>query len=360
MIISELNIHQLRNIAQTALKLNKKINLIYGSNGSGKTSILESLYLLSCGHSFRTRELSALIKHQENSLVVFARSHDEHSLSIQKSFNQLPQMKIDGQFCKSTSELAYKLPCLVIHSDIFQIIDSGPTERRSVLDWGMFHVKHSYLAILKEYKKVLKQRNALLKTFHAPEHFAPWDDQLATLAEQVNNLRSAYFTTLENEFQLVLKELCTLDCKISYYKGWDKKEQNKDLKSILTECLESDRHRGYTQFGAHQADIIIENQESKAKNVLSRGQQKIILTALKFAQANLLDKKVLFLIDDLPSELDETYQKQILKYLAHSENQFVVTATHKLQFVNECFKLEDIEFFELKDGSIVKDVSRET
>ena len=144
MRLAELKIHHLRNILSAHLILSERFNFILGPNGSGKTSILEALYLLSCGHSFRSREIATIVTHKESVLTVFGRASDGDVISIQKSTNKPTQIKINGQACNSTSQLAYTLPCQVFYSDIFQIIDAGSSVRRSVLEWGLFHVKHEY------------------------------------------------------------------------------------------------------------------------------------------------------------------------------------------------------------------------
>lgn len=326
MILTELKIHHLRNISFAHLVLNSRFNFLSGSNGSGKTSVLEALYLLSCGHSFRSREISPIITHGQQTLTVFARAQQQETISIQKSCSEPTQIKLNNQFCSTTSQLAYALPCQIFYSDIFQIIDAGSAVRRSLLDWGLFHVKHNYLTVWKEYKKVLKQRNALLKQHAAYSQFIPWDNQLSRLAKQLHLLREEYFIQLNNEFSTVLRELTDLDCQIKYFKGWDKKNSGKDLGEILVENFASDKHRLYTQFGAHQADIIIETQQNKAKQFLSRGQQKIILIALKLAQANMIEHDCLHLIDDLPAELDEIHQRKLLKYLSERKGQYFITS----------------------------------
>lgn len=352
MILSELKIHHLRNISSVHLGLSPRFNFIFGPNGSGKTSILEGLYLLSCGHSFRSREISPIISYEQPSLTVFARSQLEETISIQKSYSEPTQIKLNNQFCSTTSQLAYALPCQIFYADIFQIIDAGPSERRSLLDWGLFHVKHNYHALWKEYRRVLKQRNALLKQ-HAPHvQFIPWDKQLSQLATQLHLLREEYFKQWEQMFITVLSELSHLDCKITYYKGWDKKNSGKELEDILSECLTSDLQKTYTQFGAHQADIVIEINQNKAKQILSRGQQKIILISLRLAQANLLQQDCLYLIDDLPAELDEEHQIKLMEYLAKRKGQYVITSTiNPSQFISAISSQEHF-IYQIIEGTL--------
>lgn len=352
MILTDLKIHHLRNISSVHLLLNSRFNFIIGPNGSGKTSILEALYLLSCGHSFRSREISPIISHNQSALTVFGRAQDQDTISIQKSCYDPTQIKLNNQFCTSTSQLAYALPCQIFYSDIFQIIDAGPSVRRSVLDWGLFHVKHNYLAVWKEYKKVLKHRNALLKK-HAPyEHFVPWDKQMNQLANQLDELRQDYFKQWQVKFYNVLQQLTDSTCTIEYFKGWDKKQTGKPLEQILAEHFTGDNQKLYTQYGAHQADIYIESNQIKAKQVLSRGQQKIILIALKLAQGELLAHDCLYLFDDLVSELDDIHQQKLLDYLANQKGQYVITSVNKMHLMSQLPK-EQVCGFTIADGLVV-------
>ncbi|MBA2648419.1 MAG: DNA replication/repair protein RecF [Legionella sp.] len=351
MILTELNIHNVRNISNLKIQLNKKFNFFIGPNGSGKTSILEALSLLSCGHSFRSREIAPIITHNETMMTVHARGLHDDSISIQKSHKQATQIKLNNQFCFKTSELAYTIPSQILYSDIFQIIDAGSAIRRGLLDWGLFHVKHEYLSLLKNYKKILKQRNALLRTQAPYQQFIPWDLQLSHFAIELDRLREAYFVIWQDSFKDVLIQLTDVRCAMSYYKGWDKKKLGKGLCDILEESFASDKTKLYTQHGPHQADILIESNETKAKHYLSRGQQKIILTALKCSQASLLEKQCLYLIDDIASELDDFHQDKLITYLESLPGQYVITSTQPLKVFK---RIESIHsaVFHLEHGAI--------
>ncbi len=347
MILNQLYFHCLRNLSTIRLNCHPQLNLIVGGNGSGKTSILEGIYLLGTGHSFRTREVSPLIQHGEATLSVFAKTVHNDTVSVQKSSSSPTQVKINQTACQSSSNLAKFLPCQVFYQDIFQIMDAGPVLRRRLLDWGLFHVKQDYLSIWKDYRKVLHHRNALLRQKAAYQHFIPWDEQLVELANALDTLRSDYFEVWEATFRHYLEKLTDTTCEIVYHKGWDKKQSGRSLTEILKEQYNSDLLRQHTQSGAHQADIQFSTPISKAKNELSRGQQKIILIALKLSQASLLTNPCIYLFDDLCAELDEIHIKRTLDCIKELQGQCFVTTIQLQQlktvqsYANTTFHIED-------------------
>lgn len=349
MSLAVLNIHDVRNISTASLPLHPRYNVFHGANGSGKTSVLEAIYLLGTGHSFRTREIVSLIRHGEPALTVFTRTHTDESISIQKSFANATQVRLNQQPCQRSSELARFLPCQAFYQDIFQIIDEGPGVRRSLLDWGLFHVKPSYHGLWKDYRRVVKQRNALLRQRASLQQFIPWNKMLVELANEIDVMRVAYFQEWSQIFQILLNQLTDTPCNIHYYKGWDKKATGKSLVTILNEQLDSDLQARYTHSGAHQADILFDSAALRAKQSLSRGQQKIILIALKLAQASLLSKPCIYLFDDISAELDANHLKRFIDCLNQIQGQFFLTAIDPVPLrglLNE----SDTSIFAVKKG----------
>ena len=349
--LTELNIHNLRNISTARLSFHPQLNFFYGENGSGKTSLLEAIYLLSSGHSFRTREISPLVREGENTLTVFARTSMDETISIQKTIAEPTQVRLNMQSCYSSSELAHFLPSQVFYQDIFQIIDSGPSVRRTLLDWGLFHVEHSYHALWKKYRLVLKHLNALLRQNANAQQFTPWNKQLVELALELHILRSDYFRQWNIQFQMILSKLTDIPCSISYYKGWDKKETGKDLETILQEQFPQDLNRQYTQSGAHQADIQFDLSSKKAKMLLSRGQQKMVLVALKLAQASLVKNDCIYLFDDIASELDAQHFSRFMQLLPEIKGQIFLTVLDELSLkvVN---RMNNYMLYSIHSGSI--------
>lgn len=344
MRLIKLNIHNVRNIKKQQILPHPKVNIITGLNGSGKTSILEAIYLLGNGRSFRTRETDPLINYTEEALTVFAEFANHETLSIEKSKKGATRVQLNGLPCVRSSELAYFFPCQIFYQDIFQIIDAGPLVRRAILDWGGFYQDKTYNHLLREYRHVVKQRNALLRQKAPRSRFAPWDALLVEMSLQIDVIRSNYFYSLEKSFQQHLAKLSTTTCKISYYKGWDKKSTDKSLMEILDEQFASDLQRQFTHSGAHNADIYFDSAELKAKQTLSRGQQKIILMALKFAQSALLPMPCVYLLDDVSAELDKQHFTNLLELINSISGQFFFTAINPNIFT-ENIKQEDLLVF---------------
>lgn len=351
MKIAELTLQNFRKFSSCKFSFSERINVIQGPNGSGKTSLLESLYLLGTGHSFRTHEKKPLIKDGADSTVLFARTIDGQTLSMQKSLREATIAKINTEICASTSELAMFLPCQIFYQDLFHIIDAGPIVRRQLLDWGVFHVEPQFIHIWKEYRQALKQRNALLKQSASAIKLEPWDSILDKRAEVIHQYRASYFKDLNFKFQQILRELSELECQIFYYKGWDRKNEGKNLRTTLAENYHTDLKRQFTYYGAHHADIILHSPQLKAKEFFSRGQQKVIVFALKLAQSKLLSAETLYLIDDLSAELDQDHLQKILMQINKSCDQFFITCRKGDQLLLNV--LADLDFNET-DLSLAK------
>lgn len=351
MSVYQLNIHSLRNIHQLKLSLHPSFNVFYGNNGSGKTSLLEAIYLLSAGYSFKTRDTTPLVRYGDSHLTIFARTFNDETISLRKTISGPTQVKLDSQPCRNSSILARFIPCQIFYQDVFQIIDAGPSVRRSLLDWGVFHVKHEFHSLWQDYRLVLKQRNALLRRQASRKEFIPWDNQLVRLADELDRSRQLYFQEWMLSFQWYLSQLSDIECSIDYYRGWRSRSED-SLTTILEEQFNSDCHRQYTQSGAHQADIRIETINATAKQGLSRGQQKIILIALKLAQGHLLKKNCMYLFDDLTSELDRDHVNQLVRCLTTVNGQKIITVLDQ-QWIEPLLNASDVNYFNIDQGMIV-------
>ncbi len=333
MIITQLDLHHVRSISVVRVLPNPRYTVFHGPNGSGKTSWLEAIHLVCTGHSFRTHDSFSLVSTGQTELSVHARTSTDDKISLQVSANGT-RAWINQRSCTLRSELATYLPCQAFCHDLFDIISAGPSLRRKTLDWGLFHVKHDYHPLWKDARRVLKQRNALLKQKNiTPAALAPWNKQWVELSEALHARRKAYCVEWFECFYAILPALAKFECHLRYEKGWGGKNAAKSLADSLAEQFYLDSQTQYTHSGAHQADIrFTVLSETKAKQNLSRGQQKIVLIALKLAQTQLLGRPCLYLFDDLTSELDSHHIALLFSFLATLPGQFFFTALETREF----------------------------
>jgi DNA replication and repair protein RecF len=348
MVIEQLLITNVRNIKSLALEFSPQLNIIHGNNGSGKTSVLEAAYLLHVAKSFRSTQVQPVLRYNESHCTVFAKCSSDLTLGLQKSRgstlikrNQTPLL--------SAAELASLFPVVLIYQDLFSVIDQGPSVRRRLLDWGVFHVEPSFKDHWQTYKRALLQRNNALKQNFEDKVITSWDEVLANSAEQLSSLRTRYLNKLNQVLSPLLSKYELPEVSVSFHPGW--KEEN--YKKTLTKNLKTDKRFKTTSEGPHRADLILTHQKHSLKQAFSRGQKKLFLCVLKFAQAELLNKSCIYLIDDLNSELDKTAEKKVMSYLVERESQVLLTALDPLPYQH----LPDSKSLELKDGMLV---SRET
>lgn len=352
MILERVWIKSLRNFNELQLSLHPRCNVIVGDNGSGKTSFLEALYLLSRGQSFKTRSSTPLVKFQESQLMIHARTCQEEQIYLEKNLKGQTKITFNEKRCQRFSDLAKILPCQLFHQDLFQIIDASSSIRRRLLDWGLFYHHQDYAQIYRDFNKVLLQRNQILKQKGSPTDLQAWEKPFVELSEQINVYRKAYTQNLQEALQKELHAF-SLDfsCHLSYHSGWN---QNYALTEALKEQAVGDRKLGYTQAGPHHADLYFLSENGKGKLEWSRGQQKLILILLKLAQNKLLKQPCVFLFDDLPAELDQNRLHQLYQEIRQQDGQVILTALDDA--AKDLSAFADSRWFYLKDGKIERSI----
>jgi len=328
---SRLSISPVRNLLAVNLEPPPEFNLIDGENGRGKTSLLESISLLSMGRSFRTHQQRPLIQEGCREAVVYAETREGQSLGIQKSLREATTVKINGAPASGVSALARELPVQVLHSDSFSLLEGGPGVRRAFLDWGVFHVKPSFMEAWRRSRRALLNRNALLKRNAASGELEPWSRELAQQAERIDEMRRDYLQTYLSRLAAgtakVLESALAGTVTLEYVCGWD---ADVGLAGQLLEQVDRERRAGHTLFGPHRADVRVLLNGKDCTETLSRGQTKLLVSALKVAQAEHLQEETgmrsVFLVDDLPSELDRSNQARIVAMLATLGGQVFLTS----------------------------------
>lgn len=364
MRLTTLNVQGVRNIRHAVLHPAPTINIIYGENGSGKTSLLEAIFLLGRGRSFRTRKLDSVISKGVDSCTVFALLSDsdqqdcsEIPVGVSRSAKGGFKFKIAGRQVNTASQLAANLPILLINSDSFVLISGGPSNRRRFLDWGVFHVEHEYRDVWQKFQRCHKQRNNLLRRDSMQRsELLVWDREFVELSEQVAVYRQRYFDKMLPEFNKTLALLNnTLRIDLSLYRGWD-------IEHTLAEALRTNYQRDHnsklTHSGAHRADLRFLCEGRPATEVLSRGQEKLVVLALQIAQGRLLGKAInghcLYLLDDLAAELDQHHFAKGMQLLVELKSQLFMTGTNKELMQAGLPKSQhgQISMFHVKHGEI--------
>ena len=325
MRIANIRIENVRSLSDVALEPDPCVNLLVGPNGSGKTSFLEAVHILSLGRSFRTRKARAVIRHEADTLTVFGRIDSDEvgqdcSIGIEKSVSSA-RFRVDGQEVRSVSSLARRLPVMVIAPEGFKALLEGSEHRRRLLDWTLFHVEPGYLDILQRFGHVLRQRNAVLRApggRDVERELDVWDEQVAMHGERLDAVRrrhveSRYMAEISGEMvENVLNENVTWD----YCSGWDR---DRSLQYELHAQRSRDRQAGFTTVGPHRADIVWRGERGLARESLSRGQGRMLVMAFEVAQVGYVMgvKKVrpVLLVDDLSTELDIASTQRFLSVI---------------------------------------------
>src|SRR5580692_1877631 len=194
MSLRRVQVTDFRCLQSAELDLDPRFTLISGPNASGKTSLLEAIYVLGRGRSFRTRRLEHLIRLGRERFVVFGEVdalERRVSLGVEGS-NAGIRAKLGGDRAKSLAELAPLLPVQIIDPEIHRLIEEGPSRRRRFLDWGVFHVEPRFVADWQRYQQALKQRNAALKSRQPRQVITAWDGDVVRYGESLSTARSRY------------------------------------------------------------------------------------------------------------------------------------------------------------------------
>jgi DNA replication and repair protein RecF len=310
MSISKLSTHNFRNLVSVNIDLHPSLNFFVGDNGSGKSSLLEALFFLGHGKSFRTSKLEILAHHDVKNFVVTVKNTDDLLLGLSKDFSTGSTLiKINGKRYSRLSDLAKNIAVQIVTPESFKLFFGGPKIRRRFFELGMFHVKHQSSDVIRQFNQVLKQRNACLRNSLDQQSYDYWTQAFCTLSQQVGEARSKYIADLIAELPIWLG--CLLpslanSITVQYQQGWPTK---KSLVETLNANYERELAFGYSLYGAHKFDVKFMVGKQHLDNQLSRGQQKLFLLALTFAQANLIARvkrvKPILLIDDIGAELDK-------------------------------------------------------
>jgi DNA replication and repair protein RecF len=361
MPITRLVVGDFRNLNQVDLRPGARVSFVHGANGSGKTSLLEAISTLALGRSFRTRKFRNLIAYDRPELQLFCEFQQEgfpQKLGAVRMRDGSSFFKLNDGPVSSAAELAAVLPCQLINSQSFSLLEGGPGERRHFLDWLVFHVKPEFRRWWAEYSRCLKQRNSLLRSDNMQSlGLEVWNQALAEAGERIDQLRCE---TLE--FLLIQAGELMSECdfisggtlSMVYQPGW-----NKDLPLIrqLESHVGRDLSMGHTGLGPHKADIKVTFNNKPAAEMFSRGQLKSLIGALYVAQIRVFQRyntrSCLLLVDDLPAEVDQENLQRLCGWLSKLDNvQIFITGIDLESTLSHWPTTMEKKLFHVKQGQI--------
>ncbi|MAI41411.1 MAG: DNA replication/repair protein RecF [Candidatus Azotimanducaceae bacterium] len=352
MRLSRLQIRNIRNIGEASLELGPSINLIVGPNGSGKTSVLESFYFLGTARTFRTGKQHTLLKEGEDVCLVKGVSESGQEMSVLGQNGLSKKMTLGGRLVERASELAEKMPFVVLGPQTVNLLVGGPEYRRRFLNWGVFHVEPGFRRVWEGAKRCLSQRNRLLKSGGVvSEEVDSWTAEFVRLSERIHLYRKSYMSSFKEKFKEISEITGLAGIEVGYRRGWS---TGVSLKEDLATSLHADVKKGYTSKGFHRADMVITVGKREAAGFCSRGELKRLSWALLLAQGEELRGEVIYLVDDLTSELDKNSRKRICRYLDENGSQLVVTGANEEE-LSSCWQNNGNTMFHVEHGVVTKE-----
>ncbi|MCW9025058.1 MAG: DNA replication/repair protein RecF [Gammaproteobacteria bacterium] len=333
MSLSHLEISRFRNLTELQIQPSPRINIFTGDNAAGKTSVLEAIYFLSVSRSFRSHQAKDVIQQGEENLQIVGRLTDKAEknkttiLGLERG-HQHTRLRINAESVNQTSEMAAFLPVQLIHPEGHHLLEQGPKQRRKFLDWGVFHVEHTFLSFWNQFSRILKQRNAAIRTKSEKSAIQLWDKGLIEYGLKITGLRNEYLNNLKPYVDKYCSLLISEQVELKFRPGWN---QDLNLEEVIHAQIDNDIKLGYTRSGPQRAEIEFINNKRPVQNYFSRGQQKMLVCALRLAQIEYLKdqagKETVLLLDDLAAELDSTHRQSLLDAAMISGAQLFITMT---------------------------------
>lgn len=335
MQLCELRLANVRNIGAARVELRAGVTEFVGANGAGKTSILEAVYMLSHGRSFRSARQDSVIRFGGDALDVFAVvSRPDRQRRIGLSRRRADwEARVDGTGVAALSDLLREVAVVCFEPGSHALISGPAEERRRFVDWALFHVEPEYIGVARRYRRALKQRNALLRAGGIDSDLDIWDVELARSAKIIDEWRSGYLVQLAERVRelagLFVPELGVPELR--YLQGWP---AGTDMLETLRARRVRDRERAHTGAGPHRADWRIAFANAPEREHLSRGQEKLSAFICLLAQARLFQSQLgewpILCVDDLASELDRAHQQRVLGWLDEIDAQVLITGVEAL------------------------------
>ena len=376
MILEKLSLINYKNIREATLDLSPKINCMIGSNGVGKTNILDAVYFLSFCHSASNPIDSTIIRHGEDFLFVegiYSRKSDSPA-NISPSSFLLPlsstiscgmkrgtkkHFRRDKKEYRRLSEHIGLIPLVMVSPSDTLLIDGGSEERRRLMDMVISQYDHTYMESVNRYNKALQQRNTMLKqeTEPDPEIIGLWEEQMAVEGERIYQRRDAFVRELTPIFQRYYERISgnREQVAIEYISHC----QRGPLLEVIQRDRAKDRIMGYSLHGSHRDDLVFTLGGHPIRREGSQGQHKTFVVALKLAQFDFLRRTnggntPILLLDDIFDKLDASRVEQIVTLVAGDEfGQIFITDTNRSHLDQIlAASSHDYKIFHVDDGDV--------
>ena len=342
--LKDIKLTDFRNYKEQVISFDEGFNFLVGNNAEGKTNLVEAIYMLSAGRSFRTSMDSELVRWGSSNLYIkgtIVTGEGEKAIEIAVGGNNR-KIKVNGVLLGKRGDLFGKFISVIFSPEELKLVKEGPSYRRKFMDQGVTQIKPSYYYLLINYKKVLFQRNSLLRDWLSGKADADvltvWDRQLAGYGTRMVFERQRFVRTLSVLAKHVHSKITNgeEDLDIKYQSCVDIKEDTspEEIRQQFAQNLESARARdiktGVTNFGPHREDLVVLINGVDARKFGSQGQQRTAALSMKLSEIELLKSETgecpVLLLDDVMSELDPSRQQYILENL--SGVQTFITCTH--------------------------------
>ena len=351
MRIKKLKVENFRNLENLDIEFSEGVNIIYGNNAQGKTNIIESIYIFSFGKSFRANKDIELLKFdKEYFLSNIKIMKKDRELEMDFGFDKISNkkmIKVNGVIQKKISDIIGKLNVVVFKPEDIKIVTDSPSIRRKYIDYLIYSISKLYLENITKYKKIMEERNNLLKEIklrlkgsknldETDSNFLDvYDKLLSKLNCEIYNERKRVIEKLNNyiyDIHLKLTENYINNEKLHIKYVSNVAEDIEKMYNNLSKSRLNDINKGYTSLGIHRDDYIISINSLDVSIYGSQGQKKSSIISLKLSELKVIEEvigeKPVLLLDDYMSELDE---KRRLKFLDIIEDiQIIITTTHKI------------------------------
>lgn len=254
----------------------------------------------------------------------------EHRTGLLRQRDGSVELRLDFEEVKSIAEVTRLLPVKSLTPDSHRLVQEGPDERRQFLDWGVFHMEHAFLNTWKQFKRSLSQRNQLLRDGGSSSELKTWDSLFVESALQLSQYRADYVDKLSDALQVRLRDMdARFHVELAYRPGWSAEHP---LPQLLEKNLDYHRRMKTTTDGPHRAEMVMTTDGVPVKQILSRGQQKVLVYLLHLSQLDLLVSgnvsQAVVLCDDLTSELDQEHSTEIIAQLLKLQGQVFVSGVN--------------------------------